>query len=221
MIKKRLLFAFLIINFILFSYYEDYKFGIFILLIVVEANEDNTQKESVNIHGDILNEENIENEKLENIIDNNILNNNNNIPKVKILYCTAWNMKQGIQQIAQYLRENYPEIVLDGEPYPIPLYVQVLSKFVGAFNIFLMINIFTSFSLLGYLGVSNGIIEWLNENKQMFIFLPFVLSSIIGSLTNTGAFELYVNDILEFSKLETGRFPTKLELTKIFSKYGL
>lgn len=97
MIKKRLLFAFLIINFILFSYYEDYKFGISILLIVVEANEDNTQKESVNIHGDILNEENIENEikenteneKIENIIDNNILNNNINIPKVKILYCTA------------------------------------------------------------------------------------------------------------------------------------
>jgi len=50
----------------------------------------------------------------------------------------------------------------------------------------------------------------------------FFISSIVQSnLMQTGAFEIYVNGNLEFSKLETNRMPDYEALQVILRKYGV
>ena len=43
----------------------------------------------------------------------------------------------------------------------------------------------------------------------------------IYSFLNSGAFEVYINENLEFSKLVTGRMITEWDIRAIFSKYGV
>lgn len=64
--------------------------------------------------------------------------------------------------------------------------------------------------------------KYIQENKFQFGLGVFFISSIIQSnLMQTGAFEIYVNGNLEFSKLETNRMPDFEALQAILSKYGV
>eukprot|EP01061_Rhynchopus_euleeides_P024048 TRINITY_DN38876_c0_g1_i1.p6 TRINITY_DN38876_c0_g1~~TRINITY_DN38876_c0_g1_i1.p6 ORF type:complete len:117 (+),score=43.39 TRINITY_DN38876_c0_g1_i1:377-727(+) len=48
---------------------------------------------------------------------------------------------------------------------------------------------------------------WVAENKGQTIMFLFVLNMIAAQLMSTGAFEVFVNDKLVFSKLQTGQVP--------------
>lgn len=64
--------------------------------------------------------------------------------------------------------------------------------------------------------------KYIQENKFQFGLGVFFISSIIQSnLMQTGAFEIYVNGNLEFSKLETKSMPDFEALQAILSKYGV
>lgn len=63
---------------------------------------------------------------------------------------------------------------------------------------------------------------WISENKVQFGMGVFVLSSMIqANLMQTGAFEIYVNGNLEYSKLETKSMPDFDILGTILAKYGV
>lgn len=132
-------------------------------------------------------------------------------------------MKQHIQNVVGFIQSNYPQLEghIHGEQYPPPGYVVILSQAISIFQISMLVCCFTGFGFLTSLGLPANIVQWMDDNKTTFAILPFVLNMMVGSLANTGAFEIYINDVLEFSKLEKGRFPNKHELTKMFQKYGL
>lgn len=132
-------------------------------------------------------------------------------------------MKQNIQNVVSFIQSHYPQLEghIRGEQYPPPRYVIVLSQFIGFFQISMLICCFTGFGFLASFGLPAEVVQWMDDNKATFALMPFVLNMFVGSLANTGAFEIYVNDVLEFSKLETGRFPLRKEIVKIFKKYGL
>jgi len=58
-------------------------------------------------------------------------------------------------------------------------------------------------------------------STQIFLFLFFILPSIINSLATTGAFEITLDGVLVFSRLQSGRFPTADELINVMNNAGL
>nr|BAH71690.1 ACYPI003983 [Acyrthosiphon pisum] len=63
---------------------------------------------------------------------------------------------------------------------------------------------------------------WCTFNKIYACLVVFFGSNMFeGMLISTGAFELYLNDIPVWSKLETGRIPQPAELLQIIDNYLL
>jgi hypothetical protein len=61
--------------------------------------------------------------------------------------------------------------------------------------------IFLGSTVTDYLG-PNKVIAWLQENKMMAAFATFILcNNLIGMCLSSGAFEVYVDGDLKFSKL--------------------
>lgn len=62
--------------------------------------------------------------------------------------------------------------------------------------------------------------EYIQNNKLQFGFGAFFIASIIqANLLQSGAFEVYINGNLEYSKLETKKMPTFEQLQSILHKY--
>lgn len=63
-------------------------------------------------------------------------------------------------------------------------------------------------------------VDYISNNKVQTFIILFVLNNIGHSFLATGAFEIYLNDDLIFSKLQTGRFPTMNEMFMILYSHG-
>lgn len=58
--------------------------------------------------------------------------------------------------------------------------------------------------------------QWCIENRLYACMMLFFLCNIIeGQLIQSGAFEIFLNDVPVWSKLETGRIPQPAELFQI------
>ena len=63
---------------------------------------------------------------------------------------------------------------------------------------------------------------WVQNNKLQFGMASFFLGAMIQTnLMQSGAFEIYINDKLMFSKLESGRMPNINDIHHIFSQFGV
>lgn len=65
--------------------------------------------------------------------------------------------------------------------------------------------------------------RWFNElkeNQMGVIFGLFMLNSFAASSLSTGAFEVEVDGVTVFSKLEVGRMPNQQDLANVFSQLG-
>ncbi len=67
--------------------------------------------------------------------------------------------------------------------------------------------------------------EFLNkiqENKWTWVIATwFIGGQIQASMLSSGAFEIYANDVLEYSKLETGRMPDMQIIMNILAKHNI
>ena len=60
------------------------------------------------------------------------------------------------------------------------------------------------------------------ENKwQWGMGVWFIGNQVSNTLISTGAFEIYVNDRLEYSKLASGQMPEGHIVAQILKKYGI
>lgn len=59
------------------------------------------------------------------------------------------------------------------------------------------------------------------ENKLMTFGMVWMLNNFAAQMVATGAFEIYLDDHVVFSKLETGRLPTIPELVSGLEGRGL
>mmetsp|Transcript_16749 Transcript_16749/g.67582 ORF Transcript_16749/g.67582 Transcript_16749/m.67582 type:complete len:116 (-) Transcript_16749:514-861(-) len=76
------------------------------------------------------------------------------------------------------------------------------------------------FQLLG-MPQAPGWVATLNENKMMTFAAVWMANNVAAQMVATGAFEIYVDDRLVFSKLETGRLPTASDIIKGLARLGL
>ena len=56
---------------------------------------------------------------------------------------------------------------------------------------------------------------------QTFIFLFLVIPSIVQSMHTTGAFEITLDGVTLFSRIESGQFPSAPQLLELFKNAGI
>lgn len=167
-----------------------------------------------------------------------------NVVKMHVKYCIGWSYKGSLVQIQQYVRSkiaeqraNYdmddvnsiPKIEITGENYEVGGHKQLMSSIIGYLRTVFFIllfageNFFTPFGGLNQMpSVVKDIYNTINENKIQFGFICFFLGTMVqNSLLQSGAFEIYVNGNLEFSKLQGGQMPTLHNVNDIFAKYNI
>lgn len=59
------------------------------------------------------------------------------------------------------------------------------------------------------------------ENKMMTFGAVWFANNMAAQLVNTGAFEIYVDGELAYSKLETGHLPSGMDIIASLAKLGL
>lgn len=125
------------------------------------------------------------------------------------------------EQYAAILHQKYPEISVEGDMYPPPDYKVMLARAMGAVKMLLIICILGSVNIFNFLGLQEpSWWTWCTRNKlYSCIMIFFVCNAVEGQLLSTGAFEISMNDIPLWSKLETGRIPQPPELFKIIENH--
>jgi len=119
------------------------------------------------------------------------------------------------------IRERYPDIVIQGGNYPPPAIRQYIAQALGSLKLVLILlvvagqNPFTFFNMQ-----TPAIYTWALENKIYASLITFFVSNAIETqLISTGAFEVALNDVPIWSKLETGRAPSAGELMQIIDNH--
>jgi selT/selW/selH-like putative selenoprotein len=123
----------------------------------------------------------------------------------------------------------FPNIKIDGDNYDVTGPNALIADIIGHLRLVCFFMLFAGdfvFNMLGGIEQMPLIVKeshkYCQENKIQFGLGIFFISSIIQTnLMQSGAFEIYVNGNLEFSKLETKNMPDFAALQTILAKYGV
>ncbi|XP_068310130.1 selT-like protein isoform X2 [Pyrus communis] len=141
---------------------------------------------------------------------------------VKISFCTS--CSGDAVTMTKMLEAAFPGIHVELSNYPPPLPKRVVSKLVPVAQVGVFGIIMAGEQIFPMLGVATPPAWYysLRANRFGTIASTWLLGNALQSfLQGTGAFEVYLNDELAFSKLKEGRFPGEIELRDaIASKLG-
>ncbi|OQR96987.1 hypothetical protein ACHHYP_20645 [Achlya hypogyna] len=128
----------------------------------------------------------------------------------KVAFATLYNQMSG------NLAREFPQVTISGKAYPLPASKSKWVTGIFLLQVVLVVIIMFGESIVEKLGLdpSPALMQKYRDNK--FIALPVVmmLSPVRQMLSNTGAFEVYVNDVLVHSMLETQTLLTFDQLKK-------
>jgi len=136
-------------------------------------------------------------------------------------------MKANFLRLRELLQNEFPGQwnSFQGENYPPPDWISYAQPIISAVQMFAMVLIMVGDSLWTYVPGIHRPPEFyykMKENPALtFIIVFFVLPSYVQSFANSGAFEVYVDEKLIFSKLETGRMPNVVEIVKALEAAGM
>ncbi|KAJ8274204.1 hypothetical protein COCON_G00088290 [Conger conger] len=117
----------------------------------------------------------------------------------------------------QVLNQRYPDIRIEGENYlPLPIY-QHIASFLSMFKLALIGLVILGKDPFPALGMQTpGIWTWGQENKIYACMMVFFFSNMLENhCMSTGAFEITLNDMPVWSKLESGHLPSMQQLVQI------
>lgn len=134
-------------------------------------------------------------------------------------------MKRNFEQLRQFLEYHYPQLQnkIKGENYPPPQFAMYIQQIYSMVQLFALMCVFFGDSIWNML--LGGTPQWYIDMKQnptaVFVMIFFVAPSLINSFTTTGAFEVELDGKLIYSKIETGRLPTGLDMITALTNAGL
>jgi thioredoxin reductase-like selenoprotein T len=123
--------------------------------------------------------------------------------------------------VAKFLKEKFPDVQVTGDVYPMsPIFVFMLQLLSMIQLLAIGWMIFGGPTLLRTIKLvraNQPLPSWyytIQENGvPIAIFLFLLAPNIVQNMGNTkGAFEIYLNDAIVYSKLKTGSLPTKDDL---------
>lgn len=111
---------------------------------------------------------------------------------------------------------------ITGMHYPPPPMNQLIATVLGWGFLIGMVLMFFGNMLFSTVKFEPGVrfVKWMNERQGMVVMCLFLMQIAAGNLLNTGAFEVYFNDDLVFSRLDTGGIPDTYQLLKALERYG-
>lgn len=142
-------------------------------------------------------------------------------PTMTFLYCYSCGYRKAFEDYVNILNEKYPEISIRGANYDPPGLNLYLSKAVLISKLLLIVIIISSFDIFGTFGYA--IPSWwrfCTENKLYICMMIFFVGNMLeAQLISSGAFEITLNDVPVWSKLQTGRIPAPPELFQIIDSH--
>jgi len=143
------------------------------------------------------------------------------MPPVRFQFCVSCGYKQAFDQFSQVLHEKYPGVQIEGANYPPPTLKSMVAQFIGVAKIALIVLIVMGRDPFQSIGMTSpAVFTWMLNNKLSACLMLFMLSnSIEGMLMSTGAFEIYLGPELIWSKLESGRVPSPVELIQAIESH--
>jgi selT/selW/selH-like putative selenoprotein len=110
-----------------------------------------------------------------------------------------------------------------GDNYPASQQNKIIAAIAQAIQMFLFVMVIAGETICQTLGIATpGFVRTLQESPWMYGFMIFMFGNNVQSaLLQTGAFEVYVDGQLIFSKLETGRMPDMQLLKERFEEVGI
>lgn len=139
-----------------------------------------------------------------------------------ILHCSSH--QSNIDTLKKEILGNYTNIEITSRVDLAPLSKQLISKAVFIIQIIIAAICLGGNFTRPYLSmiIPTKVIDFIESKKLMFgIMAYFSLSSIQTSLLQTGAFEVFANEQLIFSKLETKKLPSLDDLVLLIEQLGL
>lgn len=115
------------------------------------------------------------------------------------------------------ISQRYPDIRIEGENFlPHPVY-RHLASFLSIFKLVLIGFIIVGKDPFAFFGMpAPSLWQWGQENKVYACMMVFFLSNMIeNQCMSTGAFEITLNDVPVWSKLESGHIPSVQQLVQI------
>jgi thioredoxin reductase-like selenoprotein T len=132
--------------------------------------------------------------------------------------------------VAKFLAEKFPDVQVTGDVYPMsPLIIfilQLLSVVQLLAIAWMIVGGDTLLRTLKLVRPNQPLPAWYHTVQEngvpLAIFVFLLAPSMVQNLGNTkGAFEIYLNDTIMYSKLRTGKLPTIEDLTEPLVNAGL
>uniref|UniRef100_A0ABZ6WYY4 Selenoprotein T n=1 Tax=Bos taurus TaxID=9913 RepID=A0ABZ6WYY4_BOVIN len=138
-------------------------------------------------------------------------------PLLKFQICVSCGYRRVFEEYMRVISQRYPDIRIEGENYlPQPIYRHIAS-FLSVFKLVLIGLIIVGKDPFAFFGMqAPSIWQWGQENKVYACMMVFFLSNMIeNQCMSTGAFEITLNDVPVWSKLESGHLPSMQQLVQI------
>jgi len=142
-------------------------------------------------------------------------------PTSKFLYCYSCGYRKMFDQYVQLISQKYPFILVDGANYDPPGIYMLLVRIIGTLKMVAIVAILGGVNIFDYFNRPQpSWWRWCIENKIYACMMLFFLCNMVeGQLTASGAFEITLNDVPIWSKLESGRLPQPAELFQIIDSH--
>jgi thioredoxin reductase-like selenoprotein T len=126
-------------------------------------------------------------------------------------------------QVRDIVQRQSKELIVTGAEYPPSPEKALLSQVLSFLSMGFILTVAVGDLVLPLIGMPiPDTLKTIQENKMMCcIGAQLIVGGFAASLTATGAFEIYVDDVLVFSKLETGQHISPIQLASIFEPYGV
>lgn len=115
------------------------------------------------------------------------------------------------------LQQRYPELAIQGDNFPPGGFRLQLAQLISVSKIIVIVMVLASINLFQTVGQPTpSWWSWMLENKLYACMMTFFLCNAVETqLISTGAFEISLDDMPLWSKLESGRIPQPGELLQI------
>jgi len=127
--------------------------------------------------------------------------------------------------VKQWLESHFPELrgKVTGNNFPPPPVVELLMKLLSGIQLLgILFSLFgpSLFTVFGF-SVPSWYSTLSKNGVQVAIFVYLLLPQILSKYIITGAFEIVLDGVSVYSKIETGKLPEHIDLTGPLIAAGL
>lgn len=134
-------------------------------------------------------------------------------------------MKRNFLMAKQYLEGEFPGLNVDGSNYPPPPFIELLHKILQGIQLLAMGLIIFGDGLwtnvLRFRQVPGFYHKIKEHSFQAGMFVFVLLPTLLNKFIVTGAFEMILDGVTVYSKLQTGRMPHAGDLVAPLEAIGL